>query len=446
MSKRIARVLIALLATGSLLASVLRIDWVEEVGAPPQVPKVPVSLSPVPTPDPLRDLPAGVRVIARQVEEIRGLRFRRAFRVKVVRPRALETKIGALVDKELDPTEIKDNAVTLRHLGLLGEGVDLAETLDAYYRGSVAGIYLPEETALYVGSSDGSLSPATRFYVAHELEHALIDQHFNLGPLEALSEDLSTAEEAFAFQSLSEGDAVAVAARWMVAHTTRAQRIEMEREFAEAGGPPPGPVFLERSFSFPYAYGGTFVEALLARGGWDAVNRAFGAPPTTTEQILDPERFLTGEGAIVVDDFVAASDLRVIEEGSFGRYDLQLTLDGDPALETGVAAAEAEKAAEGWGGGRYQTLRTAGSAATVVRVAFDDEHELREAIPVLDAWLPTRGKGSRFVVGGGGGWRSERLSLGWIEVREGFSLVIGSDHGLVERLLDRERRARVRAA
>ena len=47
---------------------------------------------------------------------------------------------------------------------------------------------------------------------------------------------------------------------------------------------------------FPYLYGEKFVSELWERGGWESINRAYENPPTSTEQVIHPEKYVRKEG------------------------------------------------------------------------------------------------------------------------------------------------------
>ena len=51
------------------------------------------------------------------------------------------------------------------------------------------------------------------------------------------------------------------------------------------------PDSISRMDYFAYDYGKQFVAALFAKGGWAAVNAAYANPPTTTAQVLDPDKY-----------------------------------------------------------------------------------------------------------------------------------------------------------
>jgi hypothetical protein len=60
------------------------------------------------------------------------------------------------------------------------------------------------------------------------------------------------------------------------------------------------PEILQDELLFPYEQGAVFVQALIADGGWEAVDAAYANPPASTEQILHPEKYLAGEAPEIV--------------------------------------------------------------------------------------------------------------------------------------------------
>lgn len=173
---------------------------------------------------------------------------------------------------------------------------------------SMVGVYL--EDTVWLRRAAG-LAETTET-VAHELVHALEEQHGLLQPHAAVLDEAGLARS-----TLHEGVAIAVA-RGVVAEQagSRAPR----RAIAELGA---GLEELQLatliatddigSFEqrFPYAVGGGFAGALYTTGGarlWTAAERT---PPTSLVQVLRPALYLTGyrDGADVVVDKSAASGM-----------------------------------------------------------------------------------------------------------------------------------------
>ena len=53
---------------------------------------------------------------------------------------------------------------------------------------------------------------------------------------------------------------------------------------------PNAPPILRDTLTFPYTTGLGYVSTIQSKGGWDAVNALFTKMPTSTEQILHPEK------------------------------------------------------------------------------------------------------------------------------------------------------------
>ena len=109
---------------------------------------------------------------------------------------------------------------------------------------------------------------------------------------------------------------------------------------------------------FPYYIGQAFVEYLHSKGNWAEVNRAFGNLPTTTEQILHPEKYEAGEGGIPVNDRplseVLGEDWRLLDNDALGEW-MTFLLLGYGADYAGLLSDDiAWEAANGWGGDQYQ--------------------------------------------------------------------------------------------
>ena len=187
-----------------------------------------------------------------------------------------------------------DDALHL--LGVLRTGQTLAAVERRELAGQVAGLYVPRGARLYVLGSGGS---APRSVIAHEVVHALQDEHFRLtrGPFAPRPVDH---DGELATQALVEGDATEVQSRYVATLSPGDLVGELGRTLGAMpqGAPPAGIApFLERQLLFPYTAGEGFVRALRARGGQPLLDRAFRHPPRTTAAVLDPDALSGGRSA-----------------------------------------------------------------------------------------------------------------------------------------------------
>jgi len=108
------------------------------------------------------------------------------------------------------------------------------------------------------------------------------------------------------------------------------------------------PKSISRLNYFPYEYGLKFVKALYSRGGWETVNQAYLNPPTTTEQIIHPEKYLANETyKETKSPTINEEGWQVLKNERFGEYFIFVM------LAEWIPDEEASKAAEGWGGDKF---------------------------------------------------------------------------------------------
>jgi hypothetical protein len=216
----------------------------------------------------------------------------------------------------------------------LGLDADAAEVVTAgpLDPEGVLGFYDAYSDRLVVRTRPNDL--AVRRTIVHELVHALQDQHSDL------TLDFSDGDVHVAMESLLEGDAMRIEHLWLqtLDHDQRVLAEADEPFLMEPGFIPLGP-------GFPYIVGQEFVQALIDAGGIARVNAALNVPPTSSEQILHPERFLAGQAPVVVHP--PSADQVETARGTLGELGL-LAL-----LKDNVADWVALTAADGWGGDSF---------------------------------------------------------------------------------------------
>lgn len=109
------------------------------------------------------------------------------------------------------------------------------------------------------------------------------------------------------------------------------------------------PRILVRTADFPWRRGAAFAAALHAEGGLPRLNRAWAAPPASTEHILHPEKYLKGERPVgidlgALDEVLAARGYRPAWRSVLGELGTALV------LETHFPEEDLASASEGWGG------------------------------------------------------------------------------------------------
>jgi hypothetical protein len=351
---------------------------------------------------------SAIREVQRAVAELRELEFRRRVPVTVESPGKLARRLLRVLADETNETEVRRQGQAMELLGELPRGTDLPRLLQRLQAESVLGFYLPgkppDKGGLYVRSSRG-LDPYARIILAHELTHAVTDQHYDLTRADRLAAAGGREDELAAYSGLVEGDATLLMQRYLAERLTPREQADAALAVARDGTPmrDAAPAAVRESMLFPYQEGLRFVQALYQRGGWAAVDRAYRDPPTTTEQLLHPERYL---GTRDRPQPVAVPDLsgrlgggwRPAADTTYGEFDARLLLQGGP----GTAGADA--AAEGWDGGRLRSFQRGNGTALVIRTVWDSRAEAAEFCRAMTSWATGRfrpGSGARRWSGAG---------------------------------------------
>lgn len=295
--------------------------------------------------------PERVARIADRVERLRGLRFLRPVEVEVVA--AAEARRVGLAELARTQTaqERRADEDLLKLLGLLPEDASMQAITEAIFAEQVAGFYDPrrDRLALVRGAGVDDIT------LAHELVHALEDQHFDLERLgDGPGDDRAAAE-----QALAEGTATRVmqdyAARW----PSDAPLGDALAGLAQFTTSTPLPAYTMRSLIFPYLQGERFVSALrdAARGDWRLVDLALASrPPVTTAEILAADRWLRAEQP----QAVALHGAAVLPAAGSWRRLVGSTLGAEPVaalLSPTLGPSRGRTLTAGWRGGRYAFWR-----------------------------------------------------------------------------------------
>src|SRR4051794_23851008 len=323
---------------------------------------------------------ARVAPIARRVEAIRGLPFKKIPDPLIVTPGQARHDALADVDRN-KPEEIHTSERIGELLGLLPHGTDLREVEGGLYDEQVLGYYDPhrKRLAIVAGPLAGD-DAGSEITLSHELDHAVDDQHFNLDRKMPASTD----DAALAFSALVEGTATSVMTDYARRYLSAGDTLETALSSLGASGGTDGiPPYVLNSLLFTYLSGQKFVDRLRdVAGGWKLVNYSFSArPPLSTEQVIHPEKYLVNERPVPV-RLPAGAAMRRTAHGTFGEFDT------DQLLELGgVGSVEAGDAAAGWGGGRYALF---GDDVLVVGWAWDSAKDAAEAEKALRDYASKR--------------------------------------------------------
>ncbi|MFN2384211.1 MAG: hypothetical protein ABR559_08110 [Gemmatimonadota bacterium] len=371
-------------------------------------------------------LVAAARAVGREMAGIRELPWREPVAFRVSDRAAIQTFARAALDREMAPAEWAAQQALFAHAGLIGPGVDMRELAVQLYTEQVAGYYDPDLKTFYL--ADWLPQLIQRAVVAHEITHALQDQHFDLVPW--LDEVPATEDGALARAAVIEGDAMTAMLAYLLvpAGASLDQLPDIARLLQQQSGAlatsyptfDKAPPALQRLLLFPYVEGSAFVLTALKSGGWAAVDALYRDPPRSTEQVLHPERYFGPRDAPRTVAPPALTGARLIE-GSWGELGVSLILGA--GLSPGAAAA----AARGWDGDRYVLARRPGGGLALAwTLRFDTPAAAARFATAYAQSIVTRFPGPARVATGdrrfGFAGKRRTLALTWkgdrVEIRE----------------------------
>lgn len=192
--------------------------------------------------------------------------------------------------------------------------------------------------------------------LAHELGHAAVDQVFGIPDKKTLR---IVDDSTLATTARIEGDATLLELRFLARFSGRGPVRKSVRDLVtgrslrdERRGGAPHAV-LER-FSFPYRWGLAFTCTVFRAGGWSAVDRIHRRPPTTSAEIMFPERYLDKQRAqqpLPLGSPPRSWKLRA--KGTIGAADLKVLFEA-PSDANQLKMSRPLARAAAWNGGSFK--------------------------------------------------------------------------------------------
>ncbi len=321
---------------------------------------------------------------------------------RVISRDQMVTRVEHELDTEIPPAVVNASGEILFALGTVPASFDYRSGLLEVMRAELLGFYEPHEKTMFLGGDlHGQELDATLW---HELVHALQDQHYGLEKLLDFSEDAGDWQGAV--HALAEGDATSAmldamfAPKGMRAPDLSDSVMDLQGALS-TGVVQQVPAIIKRSVVAPYVDGLRFVNALRRRGGWPAVDAAWRRLPTSTEQILHPEKYEAQEPSELLPPLApnAGGPARQTYSDIYGEETLRIL------FEEWMPARAAHEAASGWAGDRVTVFSDGTDTAIAWHIRYDNEagavsglHAFaRGALAVEDNVLDAGGRLSELV-------------------------------------------------
>jgi hypothetical protein len=327
--------------------------------------------------------------VAAEVEKLRGWAFKRPVRKQRTTVADARRYFESRIDVILPGPRRSVMEAFLRTAGLIPAGADLRASLASVLEQQVAGYYDPSTGTLHLVDRPGDM-PAfmERTVLAHELTHALDDQHVGLDELGRPAAG-STEDADVVRGSLAEGSATALMFQYLVRETMagRVNAVEaaeyFKKELARTESVAQMPRYFSALFG-SYLVGSAFLakgnlQAVLAQPDNSGVGRSFLAawktPPRSSEQVLHPDKYWDAQRAdepVVVEDaaverWLAAPGREVLHRDTLGELLIALLTEApgssrSTAEKLTAADGWTNPGAAGWGGDRFFLLGASADA------------------------------------------------------------------------------------
>jgi len=327
-----------------------------------------------------------IQDIIERVVSIRGLDELSPISVTFQTRDELQDSVDSDFFEDYTEADVQRDQRTMRAFGIIDEDTDIRDLYSQLYGSQIAGYYDPTTAELVVvtdGDPNEQLSAMDEWTLAHEINHALQDQHFDIDG-GAFDTTDTTDDVSLASSALIEGDSTLLQYLYVQKNPRFARALvrEINDLDEDEDSLDEFPQVIVDLLLFPYNEGFEFVQELYDEGGYDLVNQAFENPPTTTEHILHPETYLDEELPDEIDlaDPMDAlsSNWEVTDSNTFGEYLIKSILASDEETER-----DAEDAAEGWNGDAYTVAANGDASAVVWQSAWESDDDAEELAEVF---------------------------------------------------------------
>jgi len=389
-----------------------------------------------------------VKDIQNKVSYHRGLPYIKPVRIEVIKREDAAILFRKAFEEEYPPERLYALERSYKKIGLISPNVDIKKMVLDFYSENIAGFYDPKRKKLYlireVVERFSLLSfifqrdSGNEFLVAHELTHALDDQHFDL---EAMNKRARGNDDALlATQALEEGTATLVS--FAVMYHGKMDMKEVIEVLAlynkligklirlVGGGVPP---ILLDTVVFAYITGSNFTAYLYKTSNdWSKINAAYKNAPASSEEVMYPKKFIKKSDPPSKINMVAppqsfGQDWKLLESNTFGELGVY------SLLRRFLRKSAAKSAARGWGGDRYVVVGSTDEKSTLWMwvTEWDSEKEAGEFHAAYHSILPLKHKGIRSAVcpvNTGKCWSNNSGELIWIK-RDGkrITIIEGAD-------------------
>ncbi|MFT5050225.1 MAG: hypothetical protein ACI8QZ_001624 [Chlamydiales bacterium] len=349
--------------------------------------------------------------IQEDVEVLRGLKFKRPVAVELSDKAGFLAHATARMDQLTPAGKLAHDQDIARHLGMIPPDMHLLKVTMDLLAEQVGGFYSPASEAFYLMPT--FTGDAARIILAHELTHALDDQHFDLDG--GFERALSSTDASTAYASVVEGSGTMLMTRWLFANMSEISPAALqEAGSVGADALSAAPPYIWLPLMSVYMQGQAFLtdgynrdrKAAKADGRKAdpnaSLDRAFANPPRSTEQVLHPAKYWGADerdeprgirhelaaGLDALPDGWQELERDVLGEMQLGILTMPFDERSAPDMTDPMAAMAlryTNEAATGWGGDEVLLLGRGDARVVHLVTCWDSAQDAQEFITAMRA-------------------------------------------------------------
>jgi len=288
----------------------------------------------------------------------------------------VESFLAKQLQEDKSAQRLQRSELVLKKFGLLDKDFDLEPFLLQLLREQIAGYY--DEKTKTVNLLDWVQPETQQPVLAHELTHALQDQHVDLEKWEEQEKDgvpknvaqdnaaLAVDEQDTVRDAVAEGQAMVVFADYALHPQGKTLLTDpdaataMEQAMSDSSDSPVmarAPLFLQESLVFPYQAGMNFIDTVLRfQGQHAAFAGTLDRPPSSTYEILNPQAYIHHAAVplLTLPDIhsLIGKEYKPYDLGVMGELDVRML--GDLFGDARVGG----QLAQSWAGGLYYAAQS----------------------------------------------------------------------------------------
>lgn len=309
-----------------------------------------------------------IEQILSELGEITGIKPLRSIPYALIDRPHVKQFLQERIKEEVTPEELRAEELVLKKFGFAPADFDLGKTMVDLLTEQAAAFYDFHKKKMFV--LDSAPSSLQQIALVHELAHALADQHFKLEKF--IEQGNKSDDSATARLAVMEGQATWLMSEYLARRTGQSLKTSpaivqlMSRAAGMSAGQFPildkVPLYMKESLLFPYTEGMLFQQAVIVKLGQAGFAQVFRHPPSTTQQILHPEKYFSGVKAVepALPAFADAGAYRELTAGTIGEFDHAVL------LRQYIGGKEAAQISPRWTGGQYRLLENKSGGRTVL--------------------------------------------------------------------------------